>query len=172
MSNIEQTLSIIKPDAVERHLENEIKEIFKNNAFLILKEKKIQIEKYEAEKSIDLLLPPKINCHVHFAISRKILPKKEILELIESRPESGILSIGRVPSNSLDSLRKLAEELGWPVFADVTSGLRLGNNCPNRITYYDHLLHDDLISSNWEIEAVWHIGFPPTSNKHLGVLYV
>ena len=50
MSNIEQTLSIIKPDAVERNLENEIKEIFKNNGFSILKEKKIQIEKSEAEK--------------------------------------------------------------------------------------------------------------------------
>ena len=50
MSNIEQTLSIIKPDAVERNLDNEIKEIFKNNGFLILNEKKIQIEKSEAEK--------------------------------------------------------------------------------------------------------------------------
>ncbi len=50
MSNIEQTLSIIKPDAVERNLEDEIKEIFKNNGFQILKEKKIQIEKSEAEK--------------------------------------------------------------------------------------------------------------------------
>ena len=50
MSNIEQTLSIIKPDAVERNLENEIKEIFKNKGFLIVKEKKIQIEKSEAEK--------------------------------------------------------------------------------------------------------------------------
>ena len=49
MSNLEQTLSIIKPDAVERNLENEIKEIFKNNGFLIVKEKKIQIEKSEAE---------------------------------------------------------------------------------------------------------------------------
>ena len=49
MSNIEQTLSIIKPDAVERSLENEIKEMFKNNGFSILKEKKIQIEKSEAE---------------------------------------------------------------------------------------------------------------------------
>ena len=36
MSNVEQTLSIIKPDAVERNLENEIKEIFKNNGFNIL----------------------------------------------------------------------------------------------------------------------------------------
>ena len=50
MSNTEQTLSIIKPDAVERNLENEIKEMFKNNGFTILKEKKIQIEKSEAEK--------------------------------------------------------------------------------------------------------------------------
>ena len=50
MSNLEQTLSIIKPDAVERSLENEIKEMFKSNGFIILKEKKIQIEKSEAEK--------------------------------------------------------------------------------------------------------------------------
>ena len=50
MSNLEQTLSIIKPDAVERNLENEIKEMFKSNGFKILKEKKIQIEKSEAEK--------------------------------------------------------------------------------------------------------------------------
>ena len=50
MSNKEQTLSIIKPDAVERNLENEIKEMFNNDGFQILKEKKIQIEKSEAEK--------------------------------------------------------------------------------------------------------------------------
>ena len=50
MSNIEQTLSIIKPDAVERNLDIEIKEIFKNNGFLIIDEKKIQIEKKEAER--------------------------------------------------------------------------------------------------------------------------
>ena len=50
MSNIEQTLSIIKPDAVERNLESEIKEMFKINGFQILKEKKIKIEKSEAEK--------------------------------------------------------------------------------------------------------------------------
>jgi len=50
MSNLEQTLSIIKPDAVERNLENEIKEMFKNKGFSILKEKKIKIEKSEAEK--------------------------------------------------------------------------------------------------------------------------
>ncbi len=50
MSNIEQTLSIIKPDAVERNLDNEIKEMFKNKGFDIYKEKKIKIAKSEAEQ--------------------------------------------------------------------------------------------------------------------------
>jgi len=50
MSNLEQTLSIIKPDAVERNLDNEIKNIFQNKGFTIIKEKKLQLEKSDAEK--------------------------------------------------------------------------------------------------------------------------
>ena len=50
MSNLEQTLSIIKPDAVERNLQEEIKNEFKKNDFIITKEKKIHISKEEAEK--------------------------------------------------------------------------------------------------------------------------
>ena len=45
---IEQTLSIIKPDAVERNLENEIKSFFQKNNIKILKSKKIKISKEEA----------------------------------------------------------------------------------------------------------------------------
>ena len=50
MSNLEQTLSIIKPDAVERNLVEEIKSIFLSKGFEIVKEKKIQISKSEAEQ--------------------------------------------------------------------------------------------------------------------------
>ncbi len=50
MNNIEQTLSIIKPDAIERNLENEIKKEFINKGFKIVKEKKIQLAKSEAEQ--------------------------------------------------------------------------------------------------------------------------
>ncbi len=50
MNNIEQTLSIIKPDAVERNLQDEIKNEFKINNFEIVKEKKIHISKEEAEE--------------------------------------------------------------------------------------------------------------------------
>tara|TARA_A100001015_G_scaffold35505_1_gene39217 strand:+ start:8289 stop:8699 length:411 start_codon:yes stop_codon:yes gene_type:complete len=48
MSNIEQTLSIIKPDAVERNLVDEIKNIFTKNKLTIKESKKIQITKDEA----------------------------------------------------------------------------------------------------------------------------
>ena len=50
MSNIEQTLSIIKPDAMERSLDGEIKLMFEKDGFKILKEKKIQLTKHEAEQ--------------------------------------------------------------------------------------------------------------------------
>ena len=48
MSSTEQTLSIIKPDAVERNLVEKIKEIFKKNNLVIKDSKKIQISKEEA----------------------------------------------------------------------------------------------------------------------------
>ena len=69
MSNIEQTLSIIKPDAVERNLEHEIKEMFKNSGFAVLKEKKIDIiclagfMKILSEKFIKSFSKPILNIH-------------------------------------------------------------------------------------------------------------
>ena len=48
MSSIEQTLSIIKPDAVERNLIEEIKSIFIKNDLMIKDNKKIHISKEEA----------------------------------------------------------------------------------------------------------------------------
>ena len=49
-NNEERTLSIIKPDAVERNLENNIKNFFSNNSLRIIDSKKIQITKEEAEE--------------------------------------------------------------------------------------------------------------------------
>ena len=48
MSNVEKTLSIIKPDAVERNLTNKIKDIFVKNKLVIEESKKIHITKEEA----------------------------------------------------------------------------------------------------------------------------
>ena len=50
MSSLEQTLSIIKPDAVERSLVNKIKSFFEKNNLKILKSKKVKISKEEASE--------------------------------------------------------------------------------------------------------------------------
>ena len=50
MSNIEQTLSIIKPDAVERNLSEKIKEIFLKNELKIIETKKIKLSVEEASE--------------------------------------------------------------------------------------------------------------------------
>jgi len=50
MSSLEQTLSIIKPDAVERNLENKIKSFFVEKNLKILKSKKIKVSKEEASE--------------------------------------------------------------------------------------------------------------------------
>ena len=46
----EQTLSIIKPDAVERNLENEIKDFFQKNGIKVVKSKKVKVTKEEASE--------------------------------------------------------------------------------------------------------------------------
>jgi len=50
MSSLEQTLSIIKPDAVERNLVSEIKSFFETNNLKIIKSKKVKISKEEASE--------------------------------------------------------------------------------------------------------------------------
>ena len=50
MSSLEQTLSIIKPDAVERNLDSEIKTFFEKNNLKIIKSKKVKISKEEASE--------------------------------------------------------------------------------------------------------------------------
>ena len=50
MNNLEQTLSIIKPDAVERNLDGEIKSFYEKNNLKIIKSKKVKISKEEASE--------------------------------------------------------------------------------------------------------------------------
>ena len=57
MSNIEQTLSIIKPDAVERNLQDQIKQEFTNKGFEIIKEKKFIYLKRKLKDFIKYMSP-------------------------------------------------------------------------------------------------------------------
>ena len=74
MSNIEQTLSIIKPDAVERNLQDQIKNEFKNNGFEILKEKKFIFLKMRLKSFIKFMsLNRFITNYVHICLLGQLL---------------------------------------------------------------------------------------------------
>ena len=99
----------------------------------------------------------------------KISADAKLLEnFAKNLPEQGILSIGRIPPKSISTVKKLANDLAWPVFADIASGLRLGPEFPNRVTYYDQLLIDSDFLKSHPPQKVIHLGFAPTSKRWLG----
>ena len=73
MSNIEQTLSIIKPDAVERNLDNQIKTLFQNKGFKIIKQKKIEVIYSTIDKENDIF---------YLIFNEKCKKSKEISEVL------------------------------------------------------------------------------------------
>ena len=98
----------------------------------------------------------------------KISADAKLLEnFAKNLPEQGILSIGRIPPASISTVKKLANDLAWPVFADIASGLRLGSEFPNRVTYYDQLLIDSDFLKSHSPQKVIHLGFAPTSKRWL-----
>ena len=93
MSNLEQTLSIIKPDAVERNLDREIKEIFIHKGFNIVKEKKIShmdaVLWYCDENGLD---PSQISSLISKSLKEKIQLEATNLRMLKF-PKCGQLPI-------------------------------------------------------------------------------
>jgi len=81
--------------------------------------------------------------------------------------KNGLIVVGKVAGDDEANLvLHLAKKLGWPVFADVSSGLRLGQSHPNLIHYFDHLLLSDKISSKLTFDGVLHLGGRMTSQRY------
>lgn len=84
---------------------------------------------------------------------------------------NGLIVVGRLDKpNDAKAIQTLADKLGWPLFADIQSGLRLGNNGTNSIGYYDHLLLQPKIADEWKPDTVLHFGAVPTSKRLLQFL--
>ena len=114
MSNIEQTLSIIKPDAVERNLQDQIKIEFESKGFEILKEKKIHISKDEAEKSSGPIIVMKIQKENAVLDNRKLMGATNPKEAEEGtlRKKYGI-SIDKNSVHGSDSVENAKIELDF-----------------------------------------------------------
>src|SRR3989338_5439077 len=79
---------------------------------------------------------------------------------------SGIIVVGKLAeSNEQDSVLKLAQKLQWPIFPDITSGLRLGTQDPNVFPYFDQLLLADVIDPTLKVDTVLHLGGRITSKR-------
>jgi 2-succinyl-5-enolpyruvyl-6-hydroxy-3-cyclohexene-1-carboxylate synthase len=77
--------------------------------------------------------------------------------------ERGVLVIGRIDTSpEREAVTALARKLNWPVFADITSGLRLGSDLPNLIAYFDQILLSDVP----EPEMILHVGGQLVSKRY------
>ena len=99
--------------------------------------------------------------YTRYASRLTIPPDVEIRSLIETiqRTDRGVLVVGQLKSIAeINAVARLAAELSWAVFADIRSGLRLSDNMPNLVHYFDLLLSTDRANLLAQIDTVIQIG--------------
>ena len=78
----------------------------------------------------------------------------------------GLVVIGNLPrERDREAAVSLAERLGWPVAADIRSGLRLGPGFANRIPCLDQILLSPQVRSSFVPDVVLHLGGQPVSKR-------
>ena len=81
--------------------------------------------------------------------------------------KNGLIVVGKIAGDEEARLvLKLSEKLGWPVFADIASGLRLGQKHPHLIHYFDHQLSSEKILKELTFDGVLHLGGRMTSSRY------
>jgi 2-succinyl-5-enolpyruvyl-6-hydroxy-3-cyclohexene-1-carboxylate synthase len=97
--------------------------------------------------------------------STETLTKEEEWPAIAQKLEqirNGVIVIGKIGEHEQEKVLQLADHLGWPVFPDITSGLRLGCKDPWVISYFDQIL---LTKLSKKIDGVIHLGGRITSKR-------
>lgn len=71
----------------------------------------------------------------------------------------GIVVVGKLSSDrEREAVCQFAQKLNWPIFPDITSGLRVGNRLGNIIHYYDQMLLSEKFTAQLKIDGVIHFG--------------
>ncbi|MEB3884727.1 2-succinyl-5-enolpyruvyl-6-hydroxy-3-cyclohexene-1-carboxylic-acid synthase [Lyngbya sp. CCY1209] len=101
----------------------------------------------------------------------KATPTPQTLQQIAAilnETKRGILAIGALSSpREVAAISELAKRLQFPIFADIRSGLRLGNSLPEQIRYFDFLLSAEIWNNSEPIETVLQIGDRILSKRFL-----
>jgi len=80
--------------------------------------------------------------------------------------QSGIIVVGKLQNiTEQKNVLNLAEKLNWPVFADISSGLRLGNKHKSIIHNFDQILLSDIFQNSHKPDGFLHLGGRITSKR-------
>lgn len=81
--------------------------------------------------------------------------------------KSGVIVCGKLGGKEdVEAALKLSDKLHWPIFADITSGLRLGQKHKNIISYFDQILLSDSVSKHLKVDGILHLGGRMTSKRY------
>ncbi|GAB4364346.1 MAG: 2-succinyl-5-enolpyruvyl-6-hydroxy-3-cyclohexene-1-carboxylic-acid synthase [Calditrichia bacterium] len=95
---------------------------------------------------------------------------RQILDKLNSAVR-GILVVGHLKSErEKEAVAQLARQLGWPLFADIRSGLRLESDEIPLVPYFNHLFECEAGKRLIQPEVVLHLGGPLTSKRFLQFL--
>jgi 2-succinyl-5-enolpyruvyl-6-hydroxy-3-cyclohexene-1-carboxylate synthase len=98
------------------------------------------------------------------------LQDNDLLELAQviNQAKRGILMVGHLRTGQQrDEVLRFAKKLNWPVFADILSGLRLGQKMENLVSYYDQLFVSDKFTNYLKLEVILQLGGQVTSKRWL-----
>jgi 2-succinyl-5-enolpyruvyl-6-hydroxy-3-cyclohexene-1-carboxylate synthase len=85
-----------------------------------------------------------------------------------NRTRKGLLVLGRLHSEvERGAALKFSRKLGWPVFADILSGNRLGNKNEELISYFDLMLLAPQMVERIRPQTIVHLGEQPASKRFL-----
>jgi 2-succinyl-5-enolpyruvyl-6-hydroxy-3-cyclohexene-1-carboxylate synthase len=108
--------------------------------------------------------------YTHYGRKLTILTELEIQSLIKiiQHTRKGVLVVGQLKSTvEIEAVSRLAAKLNWAVFADIQSGLRLSDDLPNLVHYFDLLLLTDRSALLTEIDTVIQLGTRIVSTRWL-----
>jgi 2-succinyl-5-enolpyruvyl-6-hydroxy-3-cyclohexene-1-carboxylate synthase len=105
--------------------------------------------------------------------TKYLLPK---FDLVQSDINQILSTIGKIRSGiivagKLSTLKeqravlKMSERLNWPIFPDISSGLRLGQLHKNVIHYFDQILLSDNLQKHFPVDGIFHFGGRMTSRR-------
>ncbi len=105
-----------------------------------------------------------------YSVARKAALNSDIdkFSSVINATRKGLLVIGRLKSDEeYQAVKNLSDQLGWPVFADILSGLRLGNPQENLIPYFDLMLLAEEVHESLKPDTILHLGEQPASKRFL-----